>query len=167
VTTVLLDEIIHTQYGWFSLEWGDEGFDGDDIFFAGQENGWVAAAVPEVLQVVLARSFGGSSVRIELGDEKPAPDLTWEDCVEVSITIPEDAEVTWLTFAGETGGSLEIPADSYRVRVSARDRDAAAAGDVVDHYLLQLWPAPAAPDAIIRVGSKEAAYWHKEWGGRR
>jgi hypothetical protein len=37
----------------------------------------------------------------------------------------------------------------------------------VDAYLLQLWPAASAPDAILRVGSQDAEYWHREWGGRR
>jgi hypothetical protein len=28
------------------------------------------------------------------------------------------------------------------------------ADDVVDHYLLELWPAPLDHDAIVRVGSE-------------
>ena len=28
-------------------------------------------------------------------------------------------------------------------------------------------PAPAAEDAIVRTGSLDAAYWHREWGTRR
>jgi hypothetical protein len=30
----------------------------------------------------------------------------------------------------------------------------------LDRYLLQLWPAPPAPDAVIRETSRYAAYWH-------
>ena len=29
-----------------------------------------------------------------------------------------------------------------------------------DRYLLQLWPAEPAPDAVVREGSEIAAYWH-------
>ncbi|HEY3199067.1 MAG TPA: hypothetical protein VGK55_00885 [Actinomycetes bacterium] len=29
------------------------------------------------------------------------------------------------------------------------------ADDVVDHYLLELWPAPLDHDAIVRVGSEK------------
>ena len=29
-----------------------------------------------------------------------------------------------------------------------------------DRYLLQLWPAPPEPDAVVREGSESAAYWH-------
>jgi hypothetical protein len=60
---------------------------------------------------------------------------------------------------------------SYRLRVSAKDRDAGASGEfvdgLVDAYLLQLWDAPVEPDAIIRVGSTDAQYWHREVGNRR
>ena len=37
----------------------------------------------------------------------------------------------------------------------------------VDFYLIQLWPAPVEPDAILRVGSKNARYWHETWGSNR
>lgn len=59
----------------------------------------------------------------------------------------------------------------YRVRISGRDRDRGheheAAEQPVDAYLVQLWPAPAAPDAILAVGSEDAEYWHRSVGGRR
>lgn len=38
---------------------------------------------------------------------------------------------------------------------------------VVDHYLVQLWPAPPERDEIVRVGSSSARYWHAECGSRR
>lgn len=41
------------------------------------------------------------------------------------------------------------------------------ADDVVDHHLLELWPALLDHDAIVRVGSENACHWHAEWGGRR
>ena len=30
----------------------------------------------------------------------------------------------------------------------------------IDAYLLQFWPAPPAPDRVVKVTSKEAKYWH-------
>ena len=69
------------------------------------------------------------------------------------------------------GGPLDLPPGSYRLRSSARGRDAGAedelADGVVDHYLLQLWPAPSAPDAVVRTTSDNAAAFHRDWGGRR
>ena len=56
---------------------------------------------------------------------------------------------------------------TYRVRYSAtgmdraRRRDTLLAGEpLLDRYLLQLWPAPPAPDSVIRETSRCAAYWH-------
>jgi hypothetical protein len=66
---------------------------------------------------------------------------------------------------------LPIPAGRYRLRVSARGRDAGSDGEfeegVVDTYLLEFWPAAVEPDAVLRVGGQDAAYWHDEVGGRR
>ena len=31
-----------------------------------------------------------------------------------------------------------------------------------DRYLLQFWPAPPAPDRVVRQTSFRAAYWHRE-----
>lgn len=61
---------------------------------------------------------------------------------------------------------------TYRLRFSARGRDAGREGelaeDVVDEYLVEMWPSAEAPeDAILRVGSEDAQYWHSTCGGRR
>lgn len=41
---------------------------------------------------------------------------------------------------------------------AGRRTDSASHGP--DRYLLQLWPAPAAPDRIVRQTSSHAASWH-------
>ena len=171
---LLADEIISTDYGQLDLVWSEDGgFDGDpDRFFANQINGLVGAADPHGIYMSLGRRSGGSHVRIALLPAQPAdPDETWEDIVEVSTEVPPGCEVQWMSWAGETTGSLTLPAGSYRLRVSARGRDIGAADefaeDVVDHYLLEFWTAPRQEDAILRVGTDDARYWHATWGGRR
>ncbi|PYD00846.1 hypothetical protein B4U78_008975 [Microbacterium esteraromaticum] len=170
---VLLDQVIHTDYGQFDIVWNaaGDGFDGDaDRFFAQQVNGWVGAAVDGDLYIVLARRSGGSTVHIELHAEAPSLGA-WDDIVEVSVAIPEGAEPRWQTWAGESAGPLPVPAGSYRVRVSASGRDAAAADEFsetpLDSYLIQFWPAESAPDTVVATGSSDAAYWNEAWGGRR
>lgn len=171
----MLDEVIETDYGQFDLLWGDGyGFDGDfDRVFTGQVNGLAGASSGEGLYLNLARRSGGSPVRIVLLEDTPAASATdgWEDIVEVAITIPHYAEPTWCTWASQKNGPLDIPPDSYRVRVSARGRDAGAAGEFadgpVDFYLLEIWPAPPQPDSIIRSTSANAEYWHHEVGNRQ
>ena len=172
--TVLLDQLVATDYGQLDLGWTDAfGFDGEfDRFFAGQVNGVAGAADDTGVYVNLARRSGGSWVRIELVEQVPAPrPEEWEDVVEVSVTIPEGARPRWSSWAGEDSGPLPVPAGTYRLRVSARGRDAGRDGEfaegVVDFYRLELWPAPPAPDAIMRVGSQDAAYWHEQIGSRR
>lgn len=170
---VLLDETVKTDYGLFELCWDAYEFDGDfDRVFDGQVNGLVGAASDLGLYVNLARRSGGSPVRIVLAPEpSPADVASWEDIVEVSIAIPVDAEVVWRTWAGEGGGGLDLPSGTYRVRVSACGRDAGHreefAEGAVDRYLMELWPAPVRPDAILQSTSADAAYWHRKVGSRR
>ncbi len=170
----LLDEIIQTDYGQFDIVWGGGfGFDGEfRQFFAGQSNGLVGAADANGVYLHFGRRSGGSSVRIELlTQQPPAPVAPWEDVVEVSVHVTEHAEPHWSSWAGESGGPLLLPPDTYRVRVSARGRDAGQDGefaeDVVDFYLVEFWRAPFQPDSILSVGSANAEYWHREIGGRR
>ena len=171
---VLLDEVIDTDYGQFDLVYSDEGgFDGVvERFFDGQVNGLVGAADPHGVYLHFGRRSGGSSLRVVLVDAEPADDPRWEDVVEVSTTVPPSGHVRWMSWAGESSGDLATlsPGD-YRVRVSARGRDAAdrdeLRGEETDSYLVELWPAPWAPDSIIRTTTANAARWHETWGGRR
>src|SRR5690348_13856901 len=102
---VLLDEVVHTDYGQFDLIWDDGfGFDGAfEKFFDGQVNGLVGAAWPGSVYLVLARRSGGSAVRITLGDAEPADDPAYQDVVEVSVQIPAGATVRWASWAGGSG----------------------------------------------------------------
>lgn len=170
----LFNQVVMTDYGQFDLTWsGGYGFDGHvEQYFDGQVNGLVGASNTEGMYLLLARRSGGSSVRIVLLDDKPGlPEAAWGDVVEVSTYVPVDAAPRWQTWAGESAGSLDVPPGSYRVRVSARNRDAGREGEfaaqIVDEYLIEFWLAPPTPDAIVRVGSSDARYWHGEWGSHR
>jgi len=163
-----------TDYGQFDIVWSDDGgCDGNfERFFDAQVNGLVGAADPCGIYFVLARRSGGSRVRITVHDvAPPMPTPDFEDVVEVSVSIPPGTQVRWMSWAGESWGPLGVQAGTYRVRVSAHGRDAGRNGefvdDVVDEYLIDLWPAALAPDDILRTGSDDAKYWHSEIGGRR
>lgn len=173
-TGVLFDDVVFTDYGQFDLVWsGGIGFDGDwPKHFAGHGNGLVGTAHDSGVYVNLARRSGGSQVRIVLFEsEPPAASPYYVDVVEVSIVVPPGNDAGWQSWAGESGGSLDaIDPAAYRVRVSAHGRDAGDAGEfaegVVDEYVIELWPEAARHDEIVRVGSENAAYWHREIGGR-
>jgi hypothetical protein len=175
VEAVLLDCVVETDYGQFDLIWAQGGgFDGNfDSFFAGQVNGLVGASDSDGVYINLARRSGGSPVQIVLNDAPPmGDDVPWEDVVEVSFTLPGGHKIRWSSWAGESGGALDgIPPGSYRLRVSANGRDQGRVGEFserpVDSYLIQLWPAPPRPDAVLRTGSEDSEYWHREVGSRR
>jgi hypothetical protein len=175
VDVVIADEVVKTDYGQVDLLWSPEGgFDGDARrFFANQINGLVGAADPSGVYFHLGRRSGGSAVRIVLRDAAPEVDPAWEDVVEVSTLVPEDADPRWVTWAGEAVGPLDgLKPGIYRLRVSAAGRDAGRADEfaeaIVDTYLLEFWPEPALrPDDNVRVGSADAEYWHREWGANR
>jgi hypothetical protein len=173
VADVIFDRLVETDYGQFDLIWGDSfGFDGDfDRFFDGQVNGLAGAASGEGLYLNLARRSGGSPLQIVLSDTEPPLREDWEDVVEVSISVPDDAQPKWSTWAGEDNGPIPILPGSYRVRVNARGRDSGRDGEFadgpVDWYLIEVWPAPSVPDAILRTTTADAAYWHSEVGSRR
>lgn len=171
--TLLLHTTVMTDYGQFDLVWGDGyGFEGSwQPYFTGQVNGLVGVG-PEGVYVKLARRSGGSMMTIALHDGAPGdPSPEWEDVVEVSTSIPDGAAVRWQSWAGESSGALAVPSGTHRVRVSARGRDAGRADEwaegAVDFYQIDVWPAPPSPDEITRIGSEDAAYWHRTNGGRR
>ena len=75
--------------------------------------------------------------------------------------------------SGEAWAGTRCPCRlaDLRVRYSARGMDTANAVDTlledqapVDTYLLQLWPAPPAPDRVLKQTSELAAYWHRTLG---
>ncbi|CAN7459800.1 hypothetical protein [Knoellia sp. LjRoot47] len=169
-----MDEVVETDYGQMDLVWSEQGgFDGDvERYFAGQTNGLVGAGDSNGVYFHLGRRSGGSRVQIARLDSPPAePGDLWEDVVEVSLVVPSQRAVRMTSWAAESTWDLAVPAGAYRLRVSAHGRDAGAtnefAEDMVDRYLLELWPAPPEPDAILRVGSDDARSWHAEWGSRR
>ena len=133
----LLDQVIQTDYGQFDLVWAEPGgFDGDfDRFFRGQMNGLVGAADPNGIYMNFARRSGGSPVKAVLREGQPETDESFQDIVEVSLTVPPHAEVQWMSWAAETSGTLDLPDGSYRLRVSARDRDEGAAGEFSDRLV--------------------------------
>jgi hypothetical protein len=164
---IVFDREIHVHYGQFYVESGS-GWPADPLneSLGGQANGLCGAAVPGQLFLITGLHTGSTRVTVEVLDA-PAPiGDEWEDIVEASFR-PTRAKVFLLQWGGETAGLLPLAPVDYRVRYSAtgmdraRQKDTLLAGESpLDRYLLQLWPAPPAPDAVIRETSRCAAYWH-------
>lgn len=163
VEQVLFSGDVGISYGQFYL--ACEESPGPDGSFEGQVNGLCGAAVPGHLFLTTGINHGTVQVTVEQHvDEPPLPD-GWEEIVEVSFTNtcagPRLEELE-----GE-GHQLRLDPGTYRVRYCARGMDAARDAesnydsDVIDTYLLQLWPGRAGADRILRQTSSCAAYWHQ------
>lgn len=138
--------------------------------FRGQENGLCGARVRGMLFLVTGLHSGHVKVTLDLWEQEPPIDdswQAWEEIVEASFVVsePERAGIEeccgWFI-------PIAIPRGTYRVRYCAKHMDAARARDAIlkheehiDEYALCLWPAPPAPDRLIKQSSQCAASWHE------
>lgn len=134
---------------------------------AGQRNGLCGAAVPGHLFLTTGLHTGRVGLTVEVHEEEPPVAEVWEEVVEVSF-LPASPRTSVFPWGDGELCAAELAETDHRVRYCARgmevDPDAESAvldgGPPVDHYLLQFWPAPPAPDQIVRQTSRKAAYWH-------
>ncbi|MFL6030038.1 MAG: hypothetical protein ACJ74D_08425 [Gaiellaceae bacterium] len=163
----LLDGKLHVHYGQAYVFSGDTYEMGDmHVCFRGQTNGLLGAAHPGMLLLITGLHTGQVRFKLDVLDEEPALDASWEECVEVTFTPAADGAqlVDW---DGTLVCELPLATEPYRVRYQARGMDAAREADTVledeepiDAYAVSFWPAPPSPDAVVRQKSEIAAYWH-------
>jgi hypothetical protein len=86
--------------------------------------------------------------------------------VEVSFEPTAD-DVALVQWGGEAAWPLAVEPVDLRARYCAWGMDHAWQADTIlsggpqlDRYLLQFWPAPPAPDRVLKQTSVTAAYWH-------
>lgn len=133
--------------------------------FGGQQNGLCGAAIGGALILLTGLHTGEVDFAAELHDEAPAIDETWEEIVEASYRPVGDVSLTGLD--GNGRWPLVLDDVDYRVRYCGWGMDAGHEASppmdgepLVDRYLLQFWPAPPAPDRVVKQSSAQAAYWH-------
>jgi len=139
---------------------------------AGQRNGLCGASVPGYLFLTTGLHTGRVGLTVEVHAQEPPVDDVWEDVVEASFR-PASPRASVLPWGDGELCAAELAETDHRVRYCARgmdvEWDAESAvldgGPPVDHYLLQFWPAPPAPDRVVRQTSRCAAYWHKHARG--
>jgi hypothetical protein len=157
---------VHVHYGQIYVHSeGGAPFEGDlSACFAGQRNGLCGAAVAGTLFLITGLHTGEVGLTVEVHETEP-PDDGGEDVVEVSF--PAEGPARLVTWGGEDWWDLELAPGSYRVRYSGTGMDAGRELDTrlggeppQDSYLLRFWPAPPAPDVVVRETSATAAYWH-------
>ncbi|ADJ44580.1 hypothetical protein AMES_2757 [Amycolatopsis mediterranei S699] len=157
---------VHVHYGQIYVHDDEaEPFEGDlAACFAGQRNGLCGAADPGHLFLITGLHTGNVGFTAEVHESEP-PDSGAEDVVEASFHA--EGRTVLVTWGGSAWWDLELTPGDYRVRYSGtaidagRERDTRLDGEPrLDSYLLQFWPAPPAPDVIVRETSAIAAYWH-------
>ncbi|MFE6736021.1 hypothetical protein [Microbacterium sp. NPDC057650] len=164
---VVFDGSVWTSYAQAALTTGELEPPLPDDAFRGQSNGLCGAAVDGTLFLITGTHTGQVPIRVSLHDE--APDLgDWEEIVEASL-LPASGTAALAGWAENPAVRFAVPEPSYRARWNATGMDAGHQQDVADEadpapdsYELMLWPAPAAPDAILRRTSAQASYWHDQ-----
>jgi hypothetical protein len=155
---ILFDDTVRVDYHQFFIGGAEAGASGYGT--GGQVNGLCGAAHPGVLAFTTGRNCGELPLLIELHEEEPELDAMWTEVVEVSFT-PSDPDVLLLE-PGFQAILIDLEVETYRVRYCAAgfDNEDRVVDDPPERYLVQFWPAPAAPDRIVRQTSSVAAYWH-------
>ncbi|WP_203589995.1 hypothetical protein [Streptomyces sp. SID13031] len=129
--------------------------------FGGQQNGLCGAAIGGRLWLITGLHTGEVGFTVELHDDEPPVDEEWEEVVEASYR-PE-GPTALNGWGGHGYWPLDLELIDYRVRYSAWGMEASeqSAGPMDgERYLVQFWPAPRAPDRVVRQTSAQAAYWH-------
>ncbi|MEV8509648.1 hypothetical protein AB0368_33140 [Actinoplanes sp. NPDC051475] len=167
---VLLDRAVQVNYGQLYVLHDGGGVEAEEAF-RGQVNGLCGAADDGALFLVTGLRSGPVGFVVERHSAEPAIDGSWEEIVESSFRAASD-EVVLQEWSG-IRYPLDLDPGPYRVRYCAKgmDRgwDVETLGlddEVVDTYLLQIWPGPPLADRIVRQTSDAAGYWHREHGGQ-
>jgi hypothetical protein len=134
---------------------------GPDLWasFLGQQNGLLGAAEQGTLRLIFGKADGDVGLSVYVEEREPELDPSWEECVEVSFS-PVKPVVALFDWDGQPEFEIPLGDGTYRVRYTARDMDAGHSYTKMDVYALWFWPAPPAPDAIVKQSSESAAYWH-------
>jgi hypothetical protein len=163
----VFDGRLHVHYGQAYVFSGAEGDTGAmDACFRGQSNGLLGAGQPGMLFFLTGLHTGFVGLTVDVDEHERPLDEAWEECVEVSFA-PSARDARLVDWDGGVVCELPLPEAEYRVRYAARGMDAGRAADTIidpegpiDSYRLSFWPAPPAPDRVVKRTSETAEYWH-------
>lgn len=134
--------------------------------FTGQQNGLCGAQLPGVLFLITGLHTGTVALTVDIWETEPPLAEDWEEVVEVSFQ-PRPSGTTLEEWGGDTVCELPLTEQHYRVRYCAKsfglgeDTETQEDGTPVETYALAFWPAPPAPDRVLKQTREEAAYWHQ------
>jgi hypothetical protein len=106
--------------------------------------------------VETGNQYGPFSVTTRDPAAEPPIEQDWEDVVEFSVATDSALEISEPEDRYPSVTLVEEPG-SYRIRVSARGRNRDGSfhegDDPIEWYLVEAWPEPARPGAIVRMTS--------------
>lgn len=90
---------------------------------------------------------------VEIHDLEPPLCAGWDDVAEVSVPVPAGVLLVTDTPVPNVFPNLTPHGPgTYRIRAHANGREASHQGsDTAEHHLLQIWPAPHAPDLLLHL----------------
>lgn len=118
-------------------------------------NGLASRSGSSGISVYTGIHTGPVSVSVSCLRSSPSLEVGWDDIVETSIEITAPFRVATLMsdVPDDFNPVVQVATGPHRVRVHCKGRDTDCDGsppDVVEWYLVQLWPAPLQDDVLIR-----------------
>jgi hypothetical protein len=165
-----LREELSVEDGTFAL--GDRDDPDSPLYTVGAypspDSTGLLATAPGFVAVTCGTGMGAVSLAVETWTGAPPIDPDdWDEVAEVSFT-PGERQICVLRadFDDREDIPLDLPpggpTGSYRVRDCARDRDAGedrGPEDPVETHRIQIWAAPAEPDALVKTTDATGAMW--------
>jgi hypothetical protein len=163
---LVFEDTLFVHYGFVFLSPADEQDPDLDKSRRGQVNGLLGAGTGDALALTTGTHTGDVPLRVEWYETQPELDDDWDDVVEATVDIT-GRRMRLAAF--DDHREVKLPATGpHRARLCAAGFEAARLEKeleddrTADRYLLQLWPAAHAEDAIVRVSGPAAQYWHDE-----
>jgi hypothetical protein len=143
-------------------------FDIAEDVMGGQINGLLGAAIPTLLFLILGVHTGQVKLTINVTADEPELDDKWEEVVEASFLMPEQATLGLTDWGGSIWVPIPLNPGSYRVRYTTvnfgetdkRTDQYSSLSDFLEEYELTFWLAPSQSDRILKATRSAAKYWH-------
>jgi hypothetical protein len=146
-----------------------------ELAFAGQENGLLGVGIPNAVMMRFGLHTGDVHFRLAVAAYAPPVDPEWEEVVEVSWSFSGQIGVVFEEFMPtEPGRRIPLGSGTYRLRFSAKNygvqenwvadgkppEELPEIGGSMEYYELLVWPAPWAPDGVVKATQPSAKGWH-------
>ena len=117
------------------------------------------------MSLVTGTQTGHLTFRVLSFEPEPPLSESWEEFVEVPISVHDDAQST--EWSESVGYQRDLKPRWYRARYCAIEMDAKHEWDgemtaaPSEHYRLSFWPTDQSPEPILRCTTRNAEYWHQ------